>query len=372
MGSTAQDVPTLRWGVLGTGWISSTFTADLIAQRTNATAKHVITALGTSSYEKGAAFIDKVWKDSVARQPRIYDNYQAVYDDSDVDIVYVGTPHAMHKQNCLDAIAAGKAVLCEKPFTVNERDAQEVVDAAKAKGVYVMEAVWTRFFPLMQSLLDHLHVKKTIGDIHRCFVDLGLDMPLANLPADSRLKDPNLGAGALLEIGIYTLTHASLILGAGKVGDEHPRFNVISSVDITDGIDDSNVVVLSYEADKDAGLVTRTAICTSTFKFKSCSDFARIEGSLGTITISGYVAASPSEFRITSIGTDQVHEPKQQVYKFPQPEGTGGFVYEADAVALDIAAGRKENSTMPLNETLRMMRLMDGIRKEAGLIYPQD
>ncbi|PIG85049.1 hypothetical protein AARAC_000712 [Aspergillus arachidicola] len=363
------------------------FVTDLIAPRKDPQAIHIVTALG-SSEEKGASFVRKIWKDSQTTRPQIYNQYQSVYNDKNVDIVYIGTPHAMHKQNCLDAIEAGKSVLCEKPFTINEREAQEVIDAARAKGVFIMEglantiaiinarsidtnffalklAVWTRFFPLMQSLHDHLYVKRSIGKIHRVFIDFGLDMPLSELPATSRLKDPALGAGALLDIGIYPLTYASLVMGAGKLGKEYPDPKVTSVLTLVDGIDESNAVILRYEA-QDA-----TAICTSTLSFRTPEKFARIEGSEGIITIFGVAASCPRAFKLkrTCAGNNQS---EKEVFRFDHPPGTTGFIYEADAVARDIAHGRMESETMPLDETLRMLRLMDAIRRDGGLVYAQD
>lgn len=116
------------------------FTQDILAPRPDAPAKHTIVALGSSSTEKGNAFIEKVWSKTPEQpRPQVYADYHGVYNDPNVDIVYVGTPHSLHKANCLDAIAAGKHVLCEKPFTINAKEAQEVADAARAKGVYIME-----------------------------------------------------------------------------------------------------------------------------------------------------------------------------------------------------------------------------------------
>lgn len=131
------------------------FVTDLIASRMNAPVRHVVAALGTSTEEKGSMFVQKIWESSSAPRPRIYCQYQAVYNDHDVDIVYIGTPHAMHKQNCLDAIKSGKSVLCEKPFTINTDEAQEVIDTARAKGVFIMEGkVKSSAFFIYQTLLS--------------------------------------------------------------------------------------------------------------------------------------------------------------------------------------------------------------------------
>ena len=118
------------------------FVTDLLAPR-SAPAKHTIAALGSSSLEKGNAFVEKLWEKAPTQpRPVVYANYDGVYNDDSVDIVYIGTPHSLHKANCLDAIAAGKHVLCEKPFTINAQEAQEVVDAARKKGVYIMEGMF--------------------------------------------------------------------------------------------------------------------------------------------------------------------------------------------------------------------------------------
>jgi dihydrodiol dehydrogenase / D-xylose 1-dehydrogenase (NADP) len=125
--------------IIGTGWISTMFLRDILITRPQARAHHQVVAIGSSSIQKATSFVTNVWKDLTVSKPQLYDNYHSVYNDSNVEIVYVGTPHVLHKQNCLDAIAAGKHVLCEKPFTINERDAKEVIVAARQKGVFIME-----------------------------------------------------------------------------------------------------------------------------------------------------------------------------------------------------------------------------------------
>lgn len=121
------------------------FVTDLLAPR-SAPAKHTIAALGSSSLEKGNTFVEKLW-DNAPKQPRpvVYADYQGVYDDDSVDIVYIGTPHSLHKANCLDAIAAGKHVLCEKPFTINAKETEEIIDMARKKGVFIMEGMFIPF-----------------------------------------------------------------------------------------------------------------------------------------------------------------------------------------------------------------------------------
>ena len=239
----------------------------------------------------------------------------------------------------------------------------------------MLPAVWTRFSPLFSALKEELFVKKTIGDVHRMFVDFGNKMPLDTLPSTHRLKDPALGAGALLDIGIYALTYASVILGDWKLGLQHPTPVVTSSLDIHDGMDLSNVIVLDYPSKDTTGHEsTKTAICTSSFKCKSPDDFARIDGSCGSILIFGLAASVPGGFRILLYPASPGEEKSEteRIFTVEKPKDTLGFFWEADAVARDIAAGRTENAVVPLDESIRMMQLMDKIRKDAGLVYPQD
>ena len=228
--------------------------------------------------------------------------------------------------------------------------------------------MWTRFVPIFEILRQEIVGNRSIGDVHRMFVDFGNLMPLDTLPADSRSKDPALGAGALLDIGVYPLTYASLIMGDFKLGKQHPKVQTTSSLTIVDGMDESNVVVLNYPTGK-------TAICSSTFRYRSGENFARIEGSAGEIVIFGPAGSVPMGFRLKSgprPGVAEEDNREERTYTVEKPVGALGFFWEADAVALDIAAGRLENATMPLDESLRMMRLMDDVRRQNGLLYPQD
>jgi dihydrodiol dehydrogenase / D-xylose 1-dehydrogenase (NADP) len=236
--------------------------------------------------------------------------------------------------------------------------------------------MWVRFVPIFEALREEIIQKQLIGDVRRFFMDFGNLMPLDELPAKSRLKDNALGAGALLDIGIYPLTFASLILGDFKVGEEHPKIEkVTSSLDIVDGMDEANLVVLDYAATSETQPGRKTAICTSTFRYRSAQDFARIEGSSGEITIFGPAGSVPMGFRMKSgpqPGFGEKDTRVERTYEVEKPAGALGFFWEADTVALDISSGRMENSTMPLAESLRMMKLMDEIRRQGGLVYPQD
>ncbi|KAL2074548.1 hypothetical protein VTL71DRAFT_8326 [Oculimacula yallundae] len=356
MASNSNTSPTLRWGILGTGWVSTRFAKDLIIPRPSVSTKHLVTALGTSSQAKGSEFVNSIFTSNQPR-PSIYTDYTSVYTDPNVDIVYIGTPHVFHKESCLAAIAAGKHVLCEKPMAINEREVEEMIAAAKQKGTFLMEAVWTRFFPLVLELQRLLHEEKVIGDISRMFCDFGLDTNIGSLPATHRLKSLDLGGGALLDLGVYPLMFSSVVLDE-HVGSKASIPEVTSSLLVIDGVDHDDVIVLKYPENG------RMGVLTASMRGKSGEDFLRIEGSEGTIVVSGLAASIPRSIKILMKGKEA------RVIDF-EHEGMG-FHFEADAVAEDILAGRKENVIMPLEESLRMIRIMDEVRKVGGVVYPQD
>jgi predicted dehydrogenase len=345
----ATDKPTIRWGIIATGLISSWFAADISIPRSDAKAYHIIQAIGSSSYEKGKKFLEA----HIPGASPTIGTYEEVYADPEVDIVYIGTPHAFHRQNCLDAIRHGKHVLCEKAFTLNAAEAREVFEAAAEKGVFVMEAMWTRFFPLTRKLQELLHTDKAIGEVQRVFCDFGLQQDIAALPANSRLKDPALGAGSLLDIGIYSLTWG--LLGLGQLSDK-PK--ILASQHLVDGVDVASSIILSFPEGQQA-------IVTSTTFARTPRSFCRIEGAKGAVVVEGVAASAPVSFTVHRNGDEQ-----PQKYDF---ERVGkGFYWEADAVAVDIAAGRKQSEVMPWAETTRVLEILDEVRRQGGARFPQE
>ncbi|KAJ5679447.1 hypothetical protein N7462_007691 [Penicillium macrosclerotiorum] len=342
----AIALPSLRWGIIGTGLISSRFVADLVMDRKDKQANHIIQAIGSSSVTKGRDFAHT---HAPGTEPTVYGSYQELYDDPEVEIVYIGTPHAFHKQNCLDAIHAGKHVLCEKAFALNESDAKEVFFEAEKKNVFVMEAMWTRFVPLVRTLQNLLHHEKRIGDVQRVFCDFSMVMNLQSLPLTSRLRNPALGAGSLLDIGIYSVTWVLLALET-EAGLDRPR--IAASQDVQDGIDLATSAIISYPDG-------RQGIATCSTMTKTPASFCRIEGNKGTITVEGTAASAPASFTLQLLN--------QEPERFEFQEAGRGFYWEADAVAVDIAAGRKENGIMPWAETLRVMGLLDQIRHQGQM-----
>jgi predicted dehydrogenase len=359
---SSKGLPTLRWGIIATGMISSWFVEDLTLSREDAKAHHIIQAIGSSSKAKGEAFVDK-FIPHASPAPAVYGSYAEVYADPNVDAIYVGTPHGFHKQNCLDAIAAGKHVLCEKAFAITAKEAREVFAAARERGVFVMEAIRPRFFPLTQTLLKVIHEEKVIGDVHRIFCDLGLDMDISSLGPESRLKNPALGAGTLLDICLYSLTWGRLVLDRG-LGQSSERPRIVAVQTLSDTIDTATSILLHYPSTGGQGILTSTSFS------RTPNDFCRIEGTKGFITIEGESASIPSAFTVHPKIQDDRQTPAGKRYTFDV--AGHGLHWEADAVALDIAAGRRENSVMPWEETVQILEMMDEARKQGGARFPQD
>ncbi|KAH9208477.1 hypothetical protein DL95DRAFT_479964 [Leptodontidium sp. 2 PMI_412] len=375
-----EELPTLRWGIIGTGLIATWFVTDLTLPRPFPTAIHKISAIGSSSLSKARDFASKCIP-FTCESPTCYGSYDEVYNSPAVDIIYIATPHAFHLQNCLSAIAAGKHVLCEKPLALNAKQARQIIAAARFKGVFVMEGMWTRFFPLVRTLQKLLHEEKRIGDVRRVFCDFGLDMPLSSLPETSRLKDVSLGAGSLLDIGIYSLTwglmaleppldyghHNQIVNGRKFVEEEGERKKppqVYSAQTLEHNVDVASSMILFYP---ESG---RQGILTSSLMHKTDDKFFRIEGTMGTVLVSGDTASMPSAItiRMKAAGAGKDLGDK----KADETNGGKGFYYEADAVAVDISNGRLESEIMPLGESLRVLEIMDQVRKGGGAKFPQD
>jgi predicted dehydrogenase len=345
-----------------TGLISSWFVADLDLPRPDAKANHIIHSIGSSSLDKCKDFAAKHIKNG--KQPKLYGSYDEVYNDPEVDCVYIGSPHGSHKRDMLKAIEAGKNILCEKAFTMNAKEAKEVFAAAEKKGVYVHEAMWLRHRPMLSELRKLLYQDKVIGDVFRTTSDFQMYLDMDKLSAESRYKRLDLGAGSLLDIGIYPLSWLLLTLDP-DLPEKPQNPKILASQSFRDGVEVTTSVILHYE---DSG---RQGIMTSTTERKNGARkiVATIDGTNGFIEVEGGAPSHPKSFTVYPKWTgDQKPEGKKYDHEYKWQ----GFVYEADNTALDIAAGRKENSIMPWSETIRVMEVMDEIRRQGGTKYPVD
>ncbi|KAJ5789764.1 uncharacterized protein N7518_006775 [Penicillium psychrosexuale] len=362
-----SDLPKVRWGIIATGLISSWFVEDLVFDWPEKKVEHVVQAIGSSNLEKGQAFAKKHCPN---QSPSVYSSYEEVYRDADVDIVYIGTPHGVHYRDCMAAISAGKNILCEKAFTLNAKQSQEVFNAAREKNVYVAEAMWLRHRPLFTELRRLLHEEKIIGDVFRVFADFALGIDVATRPSTSRYRDLKLGAGSLLDIGVYSLTWTRMALtGNGSDQSEKPR--IVAAQSHEAGIEETTSAILQYPSTGRQGIVTSTTKAPG----GPGQVFAVIHGTNGYVEVEGRMPSAPESFTVWKRpqgNPDHALFPREQCqgkkYDFP-PLGRG-FVYEAEHTALDILEGRKESRTMPWAETIYMMEIMDEIRRQGNTVYP--
>lgn len=346
----------MKWGILGAGNIAGKFVKDLLLDELEH--NHTITAIGSSLKERAQQFLE-----SNGISPRNnngvvpeFQLYQELYSNPEVDIVYVATPHCFHEKQVLEALKNKKHVLCEKPFTVTAEQSRRVFQAAAEAGVFVMEAVWTRFNPVVLLAEKWVKEDKIIGDVKRVIGDFSIFLDLDNLPESSRGRDINLAAGATLDVGIYPLTYTRVFLD-DKLGKQAAPFEVKSflSLDQKDKVDHLSTIIVKYPDGKQG-------VATSSNYTEGPLSFLRLEGTKGHLQLYGF-PASPKEVKVFDSSGKLVKE-------FKDEKEFTGFIYEANAAAEAIKAGETQASRMPWDETLLMMDTMDKVRWENDFYYP--
>jgi predicted dehydrogenase len=312
----------LRWGIISTGGIARTFVNDL-----QYTDSGVAVAVGSRTIEAANTFADRF---EISQR---YDSYEALVRDPDVDAVYVGTPHPMHFENAKLALDAGKPVLVEKAFTMTARDAATLVEIARAKDLFLMEAMWTRCLPHVAAV-NQLIADGALGDIVSVQADHGQHFDYD--PA-SRWFNPDLGGGALLDLGVYPVSFASMLLGTPS--------KMTTMIDLAPtGVDRQVSMIFGYDGGAKAYLNTTTDAKTPTT--------ATISGTKARIEIDGDFYA-PSAFTfVTRAGESRRYEFTTQ---------GRGLHYEAAEVARCLREGLGESPLMPLDETVSIMATMESV-----------
>ena len=320
----------IRWGVLGPGAIATGF-AEAMEQTDGGT----IVAVASRSAARAAAFGERF---AIAAR---YGDYDALGADPDVDVVYVATPQSRHEPDTLTMLGAGKHVLCEKPFALSARQGARMVAEARARGLFLMEAMWSRYLPAYRSLVDVIGEGR-IGDPLLVEADFGFRRPLE---PDHRLFDLALGGGALLDLGIYPIQLCSLLLGS-------PEHVVADGVVGVTGVDEVNAAVLRYAGD-------RMGVVKSSIRVgMSCT--ARISGTDGWIDLPAFMHCPSSLTVTTGAGPEQIDA---------SYEGNG-LRFEIEEVHRCLSGGLLESPVMPLEETLDMAATLDAIRAQLGVVYP--
>ena len=324
----------IRWGILSTGAIATKFAEGL-----QFVPEAELVAVGSRSKTAADAFAD------MFNIERRYDTYEALAADANVDVIYVGTPHSFHKENTLLCLNHGKAVLCEKPFAINAAEADLMIETAREKGVFLMEAMWSRYLPVMQRVRELLS-EGVIGDVMQLTADFGFHN---TADPTNRLYDPAMGGGALLDIGVYPVSMASMVCGTPD------RIQSIAYLGET-GVDEHAAILLGYEHNP-----ALTTITTS-MRVQSHRS-AIINGTKGRIRL-------PEPWWKTPRFTLEVHQ--GETSEIDVPIAGNGYNYQAVEVGRCLRAGLLESDVMPLDETASVMRTMDAIRAQWGLRYPME
>lgn len=327
-------VDKIRWGILGTGMIAHKFAEGL-----RVLPDAVLTAIGSRSQAAADRFGDAF------DVPHRHATYQDLASDPEVDVIYVSSPHPMHKEDTLLCLEAGKAVLCEKPFTMNSQESEAVIRAARERGLFLMEAMWTRYLPAVVRARQLL-AEGVIGEVRMVQADFGFR---AEVDPKHRLLNPDLGGGALLDVGIYTVSLASMVFG------QQPA-EINSQVYLgSTGVDELSGTIFRYPAGQ-------IAVLSSSLQINTPHD-AVIIGTKGSIRI------HPS-FWCTDGMTLTLDGQPEQVMNLPRVGN--GYNYEAAEVMACLRAGKRESEVMPLDETLAIMQTLDRIRALWGLKYPTE
>lgn len=321
----------LGWGILATGGIAHAFASDLTREGFR------IAAVGSRREDAARAFATEFGI------PNAHASYEALVADDSVDVVYVATPHPMHVENALLAIDAGKHVLIEKPVTLNARDAQRIADRASERGVVVMEAMWTRFLPHMVRVRELL-ASGVLGEVRTVLADHTQALPTN---PEHRLQNPDLGGGALLDLGIYPVSFAVDVLGLPQGIRAHASMTAT-------GVDRQTAMIFDYADGRQA--VLHTALDTAG------PNRAAIIGTEGAIEID----------RVFYTPTSFTHYDRSWsvVERFEQPVATRGMHFQAAELESRVAGAAP--TVLPFDESVAIMGLLDEVRSQIGLVYPAE
>lgn len=329
LGPDPAQAPPLRWGILAAGGIARTF-----AQTVPARSASTVVAVGSRSADRAQAFAAEEGID------RAHGSYSDLVSDPDVEAVYIASPHSEHRDHAVLAIEAGKHVLVEKCLTRNAAEAQRIFDAARDAGVFAMEAMWTRFLPHMVALRSVL-AAGTIGEV--VAVTAAHGQPIASIP---RMAQPELGGGALLDLGIYPAAFAVDVLGLPS--------SVHATGQLTEaGVDATLAMTFGYE---------RAVAQLQTTMLARTHNAAEIAGTAGRITVHETFYA-PSRFTVHPLDG----EPWEVA-----PDVADGFQYQVAEVARRVHSGELESPLRPWAETVGTMAALDEVRRQVGVVFPDE
>lgn len=321
-----------RWGILGPGGIAKKFATGL-----RALDDAQLVAVGSRSRDRADGFADAF------DVPHRHASYEALARDPEVDAIYVATPHPFHKEHSILCLEAGKPVLCEKPFAINRRETRDMIEVARREGVFLMEAMWTRFLPITQRVKAWV-TEGAIGEVQMLYADFGFR---ANVNPKGRLFDLALGGGGLLDVGIYPISYAAMIF------DAQPT-TISSQARIGEtGVDEQAAMVFGYDGGQ-------LALISCGIRIRTPHE-AKILGTDGMISIAHFW-----DGRTATLSAGG----KEEVVTL---ECAGnGYECEAAEVARCVRAGKLESDLMPHADTLATMQTLDAVREQWDLKYPME
>lgn len=319
----------MKIGILGAGNIART-----MARTVNGMDTAELAAIGSRDIAKAQAFAEEF------SSPVAYGSYEELARDSSLDLIYVATPHSRHFEDIMLCLENGRNVLCEKPFTANAKQAEKAIALAEEKGLYIGEAIWTRYLP-MRFTLDEILKSGVIGEVTSLTANLGYAISHVE-----RLIKPELAGGALLDLGVYAINFALMVFGTDieKITS--------SCVKNEYGVDIHNSIIMDFAGGKTALLHSNANSNTDRR--------GMIYGSLGRIEFENTNNCEGITVTLND-GT---------VKRYETPPQITGFEYEAQAALDAISRRETECPQMPHSEILRVMRIMDGLRAEWGIRYP--
>ena len=328
-----QDAPALRWGIIAPGGIANKF-----AEAVHGFTAGSVVAVGSRDEGRAAQFAQR------HGIPRSYGGYEQLAEDDEVQAVYVASPHSGHLDHALLAIRAGKHVLIEKALARNSGEVEEIFTAAQEAGVFVMEAMWTRHLPHIAWVRDRI-ASGAVGDIITVTADHGQSL---DLPAEHRLKNPDLAGGAILDLGVYPVSFVVDLLGA--------PVEVTALGRLTEtGVDGHVTMVLGYGE--------RTIAQVDTTLWTKTPTMAVVSGTEGSLEIDGDFY-QPNTVRLRRADRDRT------VVEEWDGRVENGFQFEAAEVARCVSAGDHESERMTWDSSRAVMSVMDEARRQVGVRYP--
>ena len=319
-------------GIIGAGWI-----ADKMAEALSPLSDYCVYAIASRSLEKAAAFAER-WN-----VPKAYGSYEEMLEDKDVDLVYIATPHSHHFPHAMLALEHGKHVLVEKAFTANAQEAEVLIRTAREKGLFITEAIWTRYMPLSHKVKEIME-SGIIGEPRLLTATLCYMMEFKE-----RILRPDLCGGALLDLGVYALNFARMYFGTDIV-------RTVSNCQLGEtGMDMQECISLCFADGKMANLQAG-ALCLNDRQ--------------------GIINGTEGYIRVDNINCPElieVYRNYELVARYERPvEMVNGYEYQVYECRRCIEEGLQESPMMPHEETLSIMRQMDALRKEWGVVYPMD